>query len=126
MSDSFGIVISREAAQLFLGTPEVRRRFKHFMRSKLSEFLRVFGVYFSQGLGVDTLRLRFQSKAAVVVLRVYVHGLCRFSETHALNFKVVAILYCQWFLNDIRNQEFSMSRRSAICSQLLRDIQTCD
>lgn len=126
MSDSFGIVIPRETAQVLLATPEVRRRFKAFMKAKLSEFLRVFAAYFADGLGIDTLRLRFQGRHRVVILRVYIHGLCRFTDSHSLNLRVVATLYCQWFLNEVRNHDSTLPRRGTLSSQLLYDIQTCD
>lgn len=125
MSDSFGIVIPREAAQALLGTPEVRQRFKGFMKSKLTDFLRVFGVYFTGGWGPDTLRVRFESRHTVIILRVRIDGLCRFSDTHSLNLRVVASLYCQWFLNEVCKQDLPLSHR-ALSSQLLYDIQTCD
>lgn len=126
MSDSFGIEIPRETAQVLLGTPEVRHRFKAFLKAKLSEFLRVFAAYFADGLGTDTLRLRFQGRYKVVVLRVYIQGLCRFTENHALNVRVVATLYCQWFLNEAQNRDSTLSRRGGVSSQLLYDIRTCD
>lgn len=125
MSDSFGIVIPREAAQVLLATSEVRHRFKAFMKSKLTEFLRAFGAYFTGGWSADTLRLRFRAKLKVIVLRVHIDGLCRFSSTHSINLRVVASLYCQWFLNEVCKQDSTLPHR-ALSSQLLYDIQTCD
>lgn len=125
--DGFFVRIPREAAQALLPTSSKRRKFKEFIRAKLSAALPEFcSEYVAHDAASHAIRLWFVNREDCVRLMVSVAGYCRFSESSAAQLRLITTLYVQWFLGQEKSQDVTIPERGSISLQLIYDIEAFD